>query len=288
VKMNVLPALALAAAAAFAPVLLAVGPGKPADPPCSGLTTYLATLPVEPLSDAEKAGLLFTREEEKLARDVYVAMAAKWGDRAFTNIAASEQQHMDAVLFLLQRYGLADPAAGNAPGVFANERLAALYVALVEKGSASLVGALTAGATIEDLDLADVEDLLAAADNVDVDTVMQNLAKGSRNHLRSFVSLLEAQGASYVPQYIDTAEYEAILATDPEIRVVYDAAGAPVEGITARACAGTGAPRGKWTNSGAPAGTPGGTGTGTGTCDGTGSTTAPAGSGSSSGNGGKP
>lgn len=36
----------------------------------SGLITYLATLPVEQVSTDEIEGLLFTREEEKLARDV--------------------------------------------------------------------------------------------------------------------------------------------------------------------------------------------------------------------------
>ncbi len=167
----------------------------------------MATLPVEPLSDVEKEGLLFTREEEKLARDVYTVLAAKWGQRAFTAIAAAEQQHMDAVAFLLTRYELADPAAGKAPGVFANARLQALYVSLVEKGSVSLVEAFVVGATIEDLDLADVEELIADADNLDVDTVMQNLAKGSRNHLRSFVALLAAAGATYVPQFLSPEEY---------------------------------------------------------------------------------
>lgn len=134
----------------------------------------MATLPVEPLAGVEKEGILFAREEEKVARDVYTVLGAKWGQRAFTAIAAAEQQHLDAVAFLLTRYELADPAAGKAPGVFANARLQALYVSLVEKGSVSLVEAFVVGAMIEDLDLADVEELLADADNIDIDTVMQN------------------------------------------------------------------------------------------------------------------
>jgi hypothetical protein len=287
-----LTAFALAATLASSPALAAGPNGGPSDVPCDGLSTYMATLPVEPLSESEKEGLLFLREEEKLARDVYVALAAKWGHRVFTNIAAAEQQHMDAVLFLLERYALADPAAGKAPGAFTDERLAALYVALVEKGTLGLVDAFTVGATIEDLDLADVGELLEDADNVDVDTLTQNLAKGSRNHLRSFVALLANAGATYAPVYLDAAEYQEIVTTPRERHVVYDAAGNPVEGIPAGPCAGTG-PEGNTPGTGAGAGQGPGSGPagGSGTCDGTGSGsggTGAGGNGNGNGNGGKP
>ncbi len=258
-KNRAIPGFALVASLVLATPLVGAGPGKPTDPPCNGLSTYMATLPVAPLSDVEKAGLLFTREEEKLARDVYVAMAAKWGHRVFTNIAAAEQQHMDAVAFLLTRYELADPAAGQGPGVFTNARLQALYASLVEKGGLGLVDAFTVGATIEDLDLADVGKLLDDADNVDVDTLMQNLAKGSRNHLRSFVALLTDAGVTYAPQFLDATEYEAIVTTPPERHVVYDAAGLPVEGIPTGPCEGAGAAAGQGPRGPAP-----GTGSGNG------------------------
>jgi len=275
-KRHAFPALLLVAALLLASPLAAGNGGRPSDVPCDGLTTYLATLPVEPLSDVEKEGLLFTREEEKLARDVYVAMAAKWGHRVFTNIAAAEQRHMDAVLFLLERYELADPAEGKAPGAFEDEQLGALYVSLVERGTASLVDAFAVGATIEDLDLADVGQLLEDADNVDVDTLTQNLAKGSRNHLRSFVALLEATGATYAPVYLDAAEYEEIVTTPAERRIVYDAEGEPVEGLPAGPCDGAGPGTGPGPSNG-----PGGTTGGDGTCDGTGP-----GTGSGTGTGG--
>ena len=268
---HVLPSLALLASLALTPPLAAGPNGRPSDLPCDGLSTWMATLPVEPLSDAEKEGLLFTREEEKLDCDVYVALAAKWGHRVFTNVAAAEEQHLDAVLFLLERYSLADPAEGKAPGAFANARLAALYAGLVEKGSLSLVDAFAVGATIEDLDLADVGELLEDADDVDVDTLMQNLAKGSRNHLRSYVALLAAAGATYAPVYLDAAEYQEIVTTPRELHVVYDASGNPVEGIPAGPCAGTG-PEGNGPGNGAGGQETGsGLAGGNGDCDGTGS-----------------
>ena len=260
-KRHAFPALLLLATLLVAPPLAAGNGGKPSDPPCDGLTSWLATLPVEPLSGVEKEGLLFTREEEKLARDVYVAMAATWGHRVFTNIAAAEQRHMDAVLFLLERYELADPAQSLAPGVFSDARLQALYAGLVEKGRLSLLDAFAVGATIEDLDIADVEKLLEDADNVDVDTLTQNLAKGSRNHLRSFVALLAAAGEVYEPQFLDAASYEEIVSTPHERSVVYDAAGLPVEGFPAGPCDGAGPGKGAGTG---PNGACDGTGPGNG------------------------
>mgnify|MGYP003589105545 CR=1 FL=1 len=57
------------------------------------LEAALAEIPKASLSDAEKKGLLLMREEEKLARDLYLALYDKWGTRAFSNIAQSEQHH---------------------------------------------------------------------------------------------------------------------------------------------------------------------------------------------------
>ncbi|MDP2030099.1 MAG: DUF2202 domain-containing protein [Thiobacillus sp.] len=51
-----------------------------------------------------KTDLLFMREEEKLARDVYLTLYETWGLAVFSNIASSEQSHMDALLKLLRTY----------------------------------------------------------------------------------------------------------------------------------------------------------------------------------------
>ena len=58
------------------------------------------------------------REEEKLARDVYLAMDDLWGLRVFSQISWSEQNHMDAVLAVLDKYGVLDPVGDNPTGVF--------------------------------------------------------------------------------------------------------------------------------------------------------------------------
>jgi hypothetical protein len=162
-------------------------------------------------SDEEAEGLLFMREEEKLARDVYGVLVS---DRSiFANIQTSEQRHFDAVGALLDTYGLTDPAAGMVDGAFQNAELQALYHQLVEQGAVSEEAALTVGCAIEELDLRDLASALEAVDDGhdDIIGVYERLALGSRNHLRSFYGALTADGGAYVPTSIDQASFDAIV-----------------------------------------------------------------------------
>ena len=171
----------------------------------------ISSLPRESISTFERESLLFMREEEKLARDVYQYLYQKWGAKIFTNIAASEQTHMDAVLLLLQKYNLPDPASGKPAGSFSDPRLQTLYASLTAQGSTSVLDGYIVGATIEDLDLFDLYAALESVDNQDISFVYSNLAKGSRNHLRSFYRNILAAGGSYQPQYISQEEFDAII-----------------------------------------------------------------------------
>lgn len=163
------------------------------------------------LDAADAAGLLWIREEEKLARDVYLALADLWDVRVFANIARSEQSHMDAVATLLDRYGLEDPVGANPAGVFSDPQLQALYDDLLARGRTSLVEALAVGATIEDLDIVDLRE--RATDVSDIARVYENLEMGSGNHLRAFVANLERRGTSYTPAYLSQADFDAIISS---------------------------------------------------------------------------
>jgi hypothetical protein len=186
----------------------------------AALSTQLDTIPATELSTAEAGALVFMREEEKLARDVYQLLYAQWRQEVFNNIAASEQQHMDAVALLLTRYNLPDPAANSATGVFADPALQQMFNTLMSQGQTSLVAALTVGAIIEDLDIQDLQLRIAATDNADIALVFNALMKGSRNHMRAFISQLTKQGATYTPQYISQAEFDAIVNSPRETGAV--------------------------------------------------------------------
>ena len=141
----------------------------------------------QPLSVEEAAHLLYMREEEKLALDIYQALYSKWQVRIFSNIAASEQRHFDAIGTLIDRYGLSGPAQPTA-GVFTNADLQKLYDDLLDKGSLSLLDALQVGVAIEETDIDDLKAEIAITGNRDVLTVYGNLLNGSLNHLSAFNS----------------------------------------------------------------------------------------------------
>jgi len=162
------------------------------------------------LSAAEAELLTFMREEEKLARDVYLAMYQKWGAVTFSNIASSEQQHMDTLKKMLDRYKLADPVQ-DALGVFTNADLQAKYDQLLASGSQSYVEGLYAGATIEEIDMIDIQHAIDVTTHLDVDNAYLSLLEGSKNHLRAYVKALESQGVVYAPQFISQEFYEAII-----------------------------------------------------------------------------
>jgi hypothetical protein len=184
----------------------------------AALMTTLAALPVEGLSVAEQASLAFMREEEKLALNVYTQLDGLWRGytRVFGSIANSEATHTESVRQLLLRYNLPDPTATLAAGVFQNTTLQNLYTQLVAAGSVSLVEGLKVGAAIEEIDMVDLNKALLETDNQDITLVYQSLLKGSRNHLRSFVSNLATQGVTYVPQYMAVGDYQAIVSTPME------------------------------------------------------------------------
>jgi hypothetical protein len=184
----------------------------------TALSSALDQIAIEdPLSSAEIEDILYMREEEKLARDVYLTLYQEWGVPIFQNIAGSEATHMAAIKNLIDRYGLEDPVAGHDIGVFTNPTLQGLYDQLVAEGSKSLEDALRVGAAIEEIDILDLEKAVAQTDKADIQLVYQNLMKGSRNHLRSFTSTLEKQtGEVYQPQYLDPAAYEEIIGTPRE------------------------------------------------------------------------
>ena len=166
--------------------------------------------PVPVLTEAEASDLLFMREEEKLARDVYIALYAEWNARVFDSISQAEQRHMDALLGLLDKYSLEDPILGF--GKFANPELQKLFDVLIKAGMQSKLDALRVGALIEEVD---IEDIVLAMDRTkksDILNVYGNLVAGSENHLNAFVKNIEAiTGETYVAQWISQEEVDDIL-----------------------------------------------------------------------------
>ena len=161
----------------------------------------------------EQDGILLMREEEKLARDVYLALYETWNLRIFSNIARAEQRHIDAVAALMKYKGIDDQLADALPGVFTIPKMAALYEELVARGSQSVTEALKVAAFIEDLDIYDLELLIAEAQDETTIRVYENLLAGSEQHMRAFVGQLSRFGETYESVYIDAERLSEILKT---------------------------------------------------------------------------
>lgn len=146
------------------------------------------------LTQDEIDGLYFMREEEKLARDVYIALYEMWGNQVFYNISLSEQKHTDAVLGLIEKYGLTDPAS-DIIGEFNDPYLQNLYDVLMDMGDDGEFEALQVGVIIEETDITDIVEIMMHTDKADILRVYGNLLDGSYNHLDAFLKNIEAYEA---------------------------------------------------------------------------------------------
>jgi len=159
----------------------------------------------------EAATLIHMREEEKLARDTYLTLHGTWGEPVFATIAESEQRHTDAMLNMLTRYGIEDPVPSDDVGAFADSSFTELFDELVSRGEQSLPEAYYTGAYIEELDIGDLREAIAATDEQPLINSYTNLLAGSRNHLRAFVAHIVALGYEYEAQLLDQADVDEIV-----------------------------------------------------------------------------
>jgi hypothetical protein len=161
--------------------------------------TAQAVLPSEPTTPAPATAtatavdpalaeqLRFTREEERMARDLYAALAREHdGARPMSRITTSEQRHVDEVGLLLDRYGVADPSAGLEAGSYAYPELQRLYDGWLTEGVESLDAAYQVGIELEERDIAGLEAMIEETDQSDVRAVFEHLLAGSQHHLAAF------------------------------------------------------------------------------------------------------
>ncbi|MFH6768857.1 DUF2202 domain-containing protein [Gaetbulibacter aquiaggeris] len=137
------------------------------------------------LSTHEVSDMKYMLEEEKLARDVYEILDAKWQMRVFNNIKQSEQHHMDMMEYLLNSYKIRYKLNFE-QGVFYNEQLQTMYNNFIEKGSKSRQDALEVGKMIEVVDIEDLEKAIKKTSKNDIHDVYSKLIFASNNHLRAF------------------------------------------------------------------------------------------------------
>jgi hypothetical protein len=150
------------------------------------------------------------REEEKLARDVYTTLASSSKLPIFRSIARAESQHMRSIEHLVRARGNGPQDLNDATGVFSFPEYQKLYETLVASGARSPLDALTVGAKIEEMDIADLRQMLSQTSDPQVRRVLEHLMNGSHNHLRAFASQLSRQGASYNAEFLSQSDFDEI------------------------------------------------------------------------------
>jgi len=180
----------------------------------------------------EQTHLVFMREEEKLARDVYLTLGTMYPDSViFGNIDDSEQTHTTAVKTMLEKYGVDDPNTNDNIGAYTGEDygwyFTEKYNLLVERASISELEALYVGAFIEELDMMDINQCPKVivetdngindvsecgkiyTDNADIVNLYSSLLDGSDSHLAGYVKNIE--------KYIGEGNYEAQVLTQEQV-----------------------------------------------------------------------
>ncbi|WP_456457319.1 DUF2202 domain-containing protein [Nitratifractor sp.] len=165
----------------------------------------------EGLSDEQKYALAYMWNEEKLAKDIYLALNELTPHQTLENIATrSEVRHEAAVEDLVQKYDINITNLENyeiryseeelralEPGQYAVPEIQELYDALYAKGSQSLQDALEVGCMVEVTDVDDLDKYIEiAAGREDLIETFDFLRSGSYNHYWAFDRALKNMGIS--------------------------------------------------------------------------------------------
>jgi hypothetical protein len=162
------------------------------------------------LSAAARQALLFQIDEERMAGELYAAFGAKWGLMPFAKIPQAEARHESVLRQLATRAGLTLPTA--VAGRFDDAEVQKRYDALLALGLESADSALRVGAYVEEVDIADLNTLVATTDSAALLAAAKSLQTASGHHLAAFVGQLSARGITYAPQVLTAEDYQAMLA----------------------------------------------------------------------------
>lgn len=176
-------------------------------------TLMVSSLPTYSLSQTQLDTLVYMWNEEKLAKDVYLALNAVQPSNQLSNIATkAETQHQLSMESLLSKYNLVNTVVASyntanntvittlaeiPAGVYTLSPLQTLYNALYTQGNISKQAALETGCKVEVTDVNDLNaDLITAGTAQDLVSVFESLRAGSYNHYWAFDNGLKKLGVS--------------------------------------------------------------------------------------------
>lgn len=175
---------------------------------CSSFTGIIQLIP-----DTDKITLARLREEEKLSRDLYQTLNARWDQVVFRHISEAEMTHMQELKSLMDHYNVEDPVlqTKDKRGKFTDEDFQLLYDSLVASGSTSLEQALRACALVEEKGIQDLREARDLTEVKDLSATYTYLIMASEQHLRALTQNLKRLGMVYTPVLMDLEAYDRIV-----------------------------------------------------------------------------
>ena len=164
-----------------------------------GSSTYPSSVATTASSTTSvKSALAYMYDEERLAKELYLAINEKQPVKQLSKIASrAEGRHIDAVNSLARKYGVATPP--QITGRYAHSEIQNLFNRLYSKGIRSQRDALEVGCMVEVVDVNDLNRYINEAQQANAQDVVQTfdfLRKGSYNHYWAFDRGLKQLGVS--------------------------------------------------------------------------------------------
>ncbi|MBK7159715.1 MAG: DUF2202 domain-containing protein [Ignavibacteria bacterium] len=162
-------------------------------------------------TNEEKAGLLFTLQEEKAAFDFYTEMFNKYNKKVFENIMSAEKTHQDHVLNLLSELNIDPDGYTQSAGEFSNKEVKDIYELLMKT-----IPSFSERLICKKRKISDLRKFYSKAENEKIRSLYECLDRASQNHLRAFVKNLKREGIDFNPSILSADEFDLIISNNDQ------------------------------------------------------------------------
>lgn len=162
------------------------------------------------LTEQEEMDLLFSCEQEKLLRDVYLYSFDKYGNAIFNQIAGSQNVRMSELKGLISSYNLDDPTSLDI-GMFSTSSFQDIYNTALIQSDSSLESAIMAILYLEDKDMVDIREFISNTTKENMLYTYEFMYCTSENHIRWLYPELLLEGGTYTPQFISQDDFNEII-----------------------------------------------------------------------------
>lgn len=165
-----------------------------------------------PTTKSEQEGLNWLREYTKLSQDVYHDIYLIWDVDIFKSIEYLEGKDLLLIDELIDDYNLTNPTKDLAKGEYQSQYITRLYKEFSSKYEKSEYEAIRIAATIEDLMISDLNELLKYSTNRDFINIFTKIRYSAISHIRAVNNYMKKiYYDEYHSQFLSSKELKDIL-----------------------------------------------------------------------------